>query len=72
MKSTNSTCRDVGHDWQTTATTNYRLCQRHTCRAAQRLQDGVWINAVPERPWTDPVVASHKQHAMPQQNTLFS
>jgi hypothetical protein len=71
MKSANSTCRDVGHDWKTTATTNYRVCQRYKCGAAQRLQDGVWINAVPERSWTDPVVAYHKKLAIPRQNSLF-
>ena len=71
-QSPNSTCRDVGHDWQTSASATYRLCQRHKCRAVQRLQDGVWINAVPKCPWPDPVVASHKQHALPQQHTLFS
>jgi len=65
----NSTCRDVGHDWKTIAT--YRVCQRHTCRAAQRLQDGVWITAVSERPWTDPVAAYYKKLAIPQQSTLF-
>lgn len=65
----NSTCRDIGHDWKATAT--YRICQRRKCRAAQRWQDGVWINAVAGRPWTDPVATYHKKQAMPQQNTLF-
>ena len=65
----NSTCRDVGHDWKTIAT--YRVCQRHTCRAAQRLQDGMWITPVSERPWTDPVAAYYKKLAIPQQSTLF-
>ncbi len=67
----NSLCRDIGHDWARTPAENYRTCQREQCRAAQRLVHGQWINAVPERPWTDPVVAYHKKHAMPQQNTLF-
>jgi hypothetical protein len=67
----NSLCRDIGHDWVVSTVSNYRTCQRHKCRSAQRLQDGVWINAVPGRPWTDPVAAYHKKHAMPQQSTLF-
>ncbi len=67
----NSTCRDVGHDWKTTAAANYRVCQRHKCRTAQRLQQGTWVNAVPQRTSTDPLTTSHQQHAMPQQSSLF-
>ena len=38
----NSLCRDLGHDWMTTATANYRVCKREKCRACQRLVAGQW------------------------------
>ena len=38
----NSLCRDLGHDWITTATANYRVCKREKCRASQRLVAGQW------------------------------
>jgi len=33
----NSTCRNVGHAWQTGLDQTYRTCQREHCKAAQRL-----------------------------------
>jgi hypothetical protein len=41
---TNSLCRDIGHDWKPTPVSNYRLCQRTKCKAAQRLHHGQWTN----------------------------
>jgi hypothetical protein len=66
-KHTNSTCRDSGHDWRTTAASNYRTCQRDNCKAAQRLENGQWTSVLRARPWTDPVAASQKRQAMPKQ-----
>jgi hypothetical protein len=42
---TNSLCRDIGHDWKPTAVSNYRLCQRTKCKAAQRFHQGQWMDA---------------------------
>jgi hypothetical protein len=41
---TNSLCRDIGHDWKPTPVSNYRLCQRGKCKAAQRFHQGRWID----------------------------
>ena len=41
----NSLCRDIGHDWKTTTVSNYRLCQRTKCKAAQRFHQGRWMDA---------------------------
>jgi hypothetical protein len=64
---TNSSCRDTGHDWKTTAASNYRICQRDKCHAAERLEHGQWVNARHACPWTDPCVAYQKRQAMPKQ-----
>jgi hypothetical protein len=63
----NSRCRDSGHDWKTTAASNYRICQRDKCKAAQRLENGQWVSVQRERPWIDPVTAYQKRQAMPKQ-----
>lgn len=59
----NSLCRDVGHEWKQTAVSNYRICQRDKCRAAQRLQDGQWVSALSTR--------TRQQHVIPEQSSLF-
>jgi hypothetical protein len=41
----NSLCRDIGHDWKPTTVSNYRICQRAKCKAAQRLRQGQWMDA---------------------------
>ena len=69
---TNSTCRDLGHDWMSTTADNYRKCTRNQCKAAQRLVNREWVNAVKERPWIDPRIEWAKQAAMPKQASLFS
>jgi hypothetical protein len=47
----NSLCRDIGHNWKPTPVSNYRLCQRSKCKAAQRLHQGRWMD-VTTRPAT--------------------
>jgi hypothetical protein len=42
---TNSLCRDIGHDWKPTPVSNYRLCRRTKCKAAQRFYQGQWMDA---------------------------
>jgi hypothetical protein len=59
----NTTCRYQGHEWSTTAS-NYRLCQRDKCRAAERLQDGAWVSILPP-------TRTRQPHAMPQQSCLW-
>lgn len=41
--SRNSTCRNCGHDWMSTAA-NWRVCKREQCRASERLVDGQWVS----------------------------
>ena len=59
----NSTCRYFGHEWKRTAASNYRICQRDQCRAAERLQDGQWVSVLPRHP--------RQPHTTAQQNSLF-
>jgi hypothetical protein len=42
---TNSLCCDIGHDWKPTPVSNYRLCQRSKCKAAQRFHQERWMDA---------------------------
>ena len=41
---TNALCRDIGHDWKPTPVSDYRLCQRTKCKAAQRFHQGRWMD----------------------------
>jgi hypothetical protein len=59
----NTTCRYQGHEWSTTAS-NYRLCQREKCHAAERLQDGQWVSVLLQ-------TRARKQQAVPQQSRLW-
>jgi hypothetical protein len=67
----NSTCRDLGHDWMTTATANYRVCKREKCRASQRLVDGQWVSNASAYRLHDPVVASNRRAQQPRQTTMW-
>jgi hypothetical protein len=69
---TNSSCRDLGHAWAITTADNYRKCSRDKCKAAQRLVRGQWVNALQERPWTDPRIEWARKGTMPKQVALFS
>ena len=55
---TNSLCRDIGHDWKPTPVSDYRLCQRDKCKAAQRFHQGRWMD-VTARP------ATHRSGTLP-------
>ncbi len=44
----NSLCRIGFHDFRSTASPMYRVCQRKNCKAAEHLQHGKWV-AVPTR-----------------------
>ena len=57
----NSLCRDLGHDWMTTATANYRVCKREKCRASQRLVAGQWESLAPFYRKHRPVVPTGRQ-----------
>lgn len=47
----NRLCRDIGHDWtKTTAVSDYRTCQRDSCRAAQRLVRDGWRDVTASTP----------------------
>ena len=67
----NSTCRDLGHDWMTTATANYRVCKREKCRASQRLVDGEWVSNARAYRFHDPVVVRQRRQQQPQQTALW-
>jgi hypothetical protein len=63
---TNSLCRDIGHDWKPTPVSNYRLCQRTKCKAAQRLHQGQWmdVTARPATQRTSPLPCHTEQATM--------
>ena len=67
----NSLCRDLGHDWMTTATANYRVCKREKCRASQRLVDGQWESLARVYRFHDPVVEYRRQQRQPRQTTMW-
>ena len=67
----NSTCRDLGHDWMTTASANYRVCKREKCRASERLVAGQWVSNARAYRFHDPVVAYNRQARQPRQTTLW-
>ena len=66
----NSTCRDLGHDWMTTAAANYRVCRREKCRASQRLVAGQWVSNAKAYRFHDPVVAYNRRKPQPHQTAL--
>ena len=67
----NSLCRDLGHDWMTTAAANYRVCKREKCRASQRLVAGQWVSNASAYRFHDPVVASTRRARQPRQTALW-
>jgi len=67
----NSLCRDLGHDWMTTAAANYRVCKREKCRASQRLLAGAWVSNASAYRFHDPVVACQRRARQPHQTALW-
>ncbi len=68
----NRLCRAVGHDWQSTTSDDYRVCQRDDCHAVQRRINGRWENALhPRIGWIDAREAQYKRAALPQQQALL-
>jgi hypothetical protein len=67
----NSTCRDIGHDWMTTAAANYRVCKRVKCRASQRLVDGQWVSNARAYRFHDPVVKYGRRERQPRQAAIW-
>lgn len=43
---TSSLCKTIGHEWLLTTADNYRLCVRESCRCAERLVDGTWVEVM--------------------------
>ena len=69
--SENSTCRDAGLDWMSTAAANYRVCKREKCRASERLVDGQWVSNAKAYRFHDPVIEYRKQRRRPRQTTMW-
>ncbi|HEU5227223.1 MAG TPA: hypothetical protein VFU49_05370 [Ktedonobacteraceae bacterium] len=64
----NSTCRLVGHDWQSTTSESVRRCIRTGCQAVQRRKGEWWAYvSVKQKP---PQATSHRPAV--QQPPLFS
>jgi hypothetical protein len=70
-QSRNSLCRDIGHDWMTTAAANYRVCKREKCRASERLLDGQWVSNAKAYRFHDPVLEHHRRSRQPRQTTMW-
>ena len=41
----NSLCKSIGHEWKSGLDPDFRTCTRSQCRAAERLVEGIWIDA---------------------------
>jgi len=67
----NGLCRDLGHDWMTTAAANYRVCKRDRCRASERMVDGAWVSNARAYRFHDPVVACQRRERQPHQTALW-
>ena len=67
----NSLCRDLGHDWMTTVTANYRVCKREKCRASERLVDGQWVSNARAYRFHDPSVAYNRRECQPRQAAMW-
>ena len=67
----NSLCRDLGHDWMTTVSANYRVCKREKCRASERLVAGQWKSLASAYRFHDPIVAYNRRARQPRQTTLW-
>jgi hypothetical protein len=70
-ESKNSLCRDTGHDWMTTATADWRTCQRENCRASERLVNGQWVSNARLYKFHDPVVTYGCKQRHPRQTTMW-
>jgi hypothetical protein len=67
----NSLCRDLGHDWMTTAAANYRVCKREKCRASQRLVAGQWVSNARAYRFHDPIVEAKRRARQPHQAAMW-
>ena len=69
--SSNSLCRDLGHDWTLTTADNWRWCRREHCHASERLVNGRWVsNASLYRSHT-PVIGGSRKRRQPEQATVW-
>jgi hypothetical protein len=53
-------CEQTGHDWQNTTASNYHVCLRSGCKAAQRFNGQTWIDAT-RRTTTPPQAPAYIQ-----------
>ncbi len=75
----NSLCKTQGHQWRTSASTQFRICGRDSCRAMERFDGSVWVDATRTYPSKNPLAKEmraareavkaeakeHMQHASP-------
>ena len=61
---TNSTCRDLDHQWVATTSETYRRCSRLGCHATERFVAGRWLAVAQRR--------RSAQHTPPIQMPLFA
>ena len=71
VQSSNSTCRNVGHDWMTTAAANWRVCKREKCRASERLVDDTWVSNARAYRLHDPARELGKRQRAPEQAAMW-
>jgi hypothetical protein len=73
----NSLCKTQGHEWHTSASTQFRICGRERCRAMERFDGKQWVDVTRKYPSKNPLAkemqqareqakAEEKQHKQPR------
>ena len=51
----NSLCKAQGHEWRTSASSQFRICGRERCRAMERFDGNAWVDATRTYPAKNPL-----------------
>jgi hypothetical protein len=57
----NSLCKTQGHEWRTSASTQFRICGRERCRAMERFDGNAWVDATCTYPSKNPLAKEMQQ-----------
>jgi hypothetical protein len=57
----NSLCKTQGHEWRTSASTQFRICGRDYCRAMERFDGNAWMDATRKYPAKNPLAKEMQQ-----------
>lgn len=57
----NSLCKTQGHQWRTSASNQFRICGRDSCRAMERFDGTEWVDATRTYPAKNPLAKEMQQ-----------